>query len=132
MLVLHVHYAFTCTVHVYAPVCFNHILTIPSLFFHTHFLSLSHFFPPISSSLAIDDGDHLRAIHFLETLELTKEVEAMWNTLAGITLQEGQLKMAERYTYINTCSSLTCTVYKCYSDIYITIEPHIKGLAVHI
>ena len=91
-------YAFTCTVHVYAPVCFSHILTIPSLFFHTHFLSLSHFFPPISSSLAIDDGDHLRAIHFLETLELTKEVEAMWNTLAGITLQEGQLKMAERYT----------------------------------
>ena len=61
----------------------------------------THIFSPyliFSSSLAIDDGDHLRAIHFLETLELTKEVEAMWNTLAGITLQEGQLKMAERYT----------------------------------
>ncbi|XP_019854623.1 PREDICTED: intraflagellar transport protein 172 homolog isoform X2 [Amphimedon queenslandica] len=50
----------------------------------------------IEFGTAIDDGDHLRAIHFLETLELTKEVEAMWNTLAGITLQEGQLKMAER------------------------------------
>ena len=101
-------------------ICFNHILTIPSIFFHTHFLSQSHFFPPISS-LAIDDGDHLRAIHFLETLELTKEVEAMWNTLAGITLQEGQLKMAERYTYINTFSSLTCTVHKCYSDMYMYV-----------
>ena len=56
-------------------------------------------------SLAIDDGDHLRAINFLETLELTKEVEAMWNTLAGITLQEGQLKMAERYVHVN--------LYKC-------------------
>ena len=122
MLVLHVHYyACTCTVHVHAPVCFNHILTFPSLFFHTNFHSLFHFFPPISPSLAIDDGDHLRAIHFLETLELTKEVEAMWNTLAGITLQERQLKMAERYTYINTCSSLTCTVHKCYSDMYMYV-----------
>ena len=121
VLVLHVHYyACTCTVHLYAPVCFNPILTIPSLLSHTFSLPIS-FSPPISSSLAIDDGDHLRAIHFLETLELTKEVEAMWNTLAGITLQEGQLKMAERYTHISTCSSLTCTVYKCYSDMYMYV-----------
>lgn len=27
---------------------------------------------------------------------MTKEAEAMWRTLAGLTLQEGQLKMAER------------------------------------
>ena len=60
-------------------------------------------------SLAIDDGDHLRAINFLETLELTKEVEAMWNTLAGITLQEGQLKMAERYVHVHVHVNL----YKC-------------------
>ena len=61
-------------------------------------------------SLAIDDGDHLRAINFLETLELTKEVEAMWNTLAGITLQEGQLKMAERYVHIHVHVTFICAM----------------------
>ena len=54
--------------------------------------------------VAIDDGDHLRALQFLETLELTKEAEAMWRTLAGLTLQEGQLKMAERSAILLTPS----------------------------
>ena len=45
---------------------------------------------------------HLRALQFLETLELTKETEAMWRTLAGLTLQEGQLKMAERSAILLT------------------------------
>ena len=114
---MHVH-VLCMYMHLYALITYS---LFPLSFFTRIFSPNLIFSPPISSSLAIDDGDHLRAIHFLETLELTKEVEAMWNTLAGITLQEGQLKMAERYTYINTCSSLTCTVYKCYSDMYMYV-----------
>lgn len=47
-------------------------------------------------TLAIDDGDYLRALVFLETLEDSTDSEPMWRTLAELTLQEGLLKMAER------------------------------------
>ena len=47
-------------------------------------------------SAAVDDGNYLRALQFLEGLKLTKETQSMWMTLAGLTLQEGHLKMAER------------------------------------
>lgn len=48
-------------------------------------------------SVAIDDGDYLRALVFLETLKDSPETEAMWRTLAELTLQESSLKMAERF-----------------------------------
>ncbi len=50
----------------------------------------------IEFGTAIDDGDHLRALNFLETLEMTSETEAMWKTLGELTLQARQLKIAER------------------------------------
>lgn len=50
----------------------------------------------IEFGTAIDDGDHLRALNFLETLEMTSETEAMWKTLGDLTLQARQLKIAER------------------------------------
>ena len=45
---------------------------------------------------AIEDGDYLRALTFLESLEPSREAESMWKTLAELSLQEGLLKMAER------------------------------------
>ena len=50
----------------------------------------------IEFGTAIDDGDHLRALIFLETLEMTSETEAMWRTLGDLTLQARQLRIAER------------------------------------
>jgi len=50
----------------------------------------------IEFGTAIDDGDHLRALNFLEILEMTSETEAMWKTLGDLTLQARQLKIAER------------------------------------
>ena len=45
---------------------------------------------------AIEDGDYLRALTFLESLESGNEAESMWKTLGKLSLQEGFLKMAER------------------------------------
>nr|XP_032825685.1 intraflagellar transport protein 172 homolog [Petromyzon marinus] len=45
---------------------------------------------------AIDDGDHDRAVAFLETLEMGPEAEAMWRTLGRLALEARQLHIAER------------------------------------
>ena len=45
---------------------------------------------------AVDDGDYNRAVAFLEILEMSPETEAMWKTLAGLSLAERQLHIAER------------------------------------
>jgi intraflagellar transport protein 172 len=45
---------------------------------------------------AIEDGDYQRAVVFLETLELSPETEAMWRTLADLSLKAKQLHIAER------------------------------------
>ena len=50
----------------------------------------------IEFGTAVDDGDFLRALTFLETLEMSGESEAMWRLLAGLTLQAREIKMAER------------------------------------
>ena len=50
----------------------------------------------IEFGTAIDDRDYLRALSFLESLEMSSESEAMWSTLGSLTLQDRQLKMAER------------------------------------
>ena len=46
---------------------------------------------------AIEDGDYQRAVAFLETLELSSETEAMWRTLADLSLKAKQLHIAERW-----------------------------------
>ena len=50
----------------------------------------------IEFGTAIDDEDYQRALAFLETLEMTKESEAMWKTLAELTLSARQLVIASR------------------------------------
>lgn len=50
----------------------------------------------IEFGTAIDDRDFLRALNFLETLEMTSESEAMWKALRDLTLEAKQLKIAER------------------------------------
>ncbi len=45
---------------------------------------------------AVEDHDYLRALLFLETLEMTSETESMWRTLADLTLGARQLRMAQR------------------------------------
>ena len=50
----------------------------------------------IEFGTAIDDRDFLRALNFLETLEMTGESEAMWRALRDLTLEAKQLKIAER------------------------------------
>lgn len=50
----------------------------------------------IEFGTAIDDEDYQRALAFLETLEMTKETEAMWKTLAELTFSSRQLIMSER------------------------------------
>ena len=50
---------------------------------------------------AIEDKDYLRGLLFLENLEMSPETETMWKTLANLTLQERQLKLAQRYRH--TC-----------------------------
>lgn len=46
---------------------------------------------------AVEDQDYLRALLFLETLEMTSETESMWRTLADLTLGARQLRMAQRW-----------------------------------
>ena len=41
-----------------------------------------------------DDGDFNRAITYLESLETTPETEAMWRTLARLSLENKQLHVA--------------------------------------
>ena len=50
----------------------------------------------IEFGTAIEDGDYLRGLNFLETLEMTAESEAMWKTLGELTMAARQLKIAER------------------------------------
>ena len=50
----------------------------------------------IEFGTAIDDHDYLRALTFLETLEMTPETEAMWKSLGDLALKARQLKIAER------------------------------------
>ena len=50
----------------------------------------------IEFGTAIDDGDFNRAIAFLESLSLNAETEAMWRTLAKLSLEAKQLAIAER------------------------------------
>ena len=50
----------------------------------------------IEFGTAIDDADFNRAITFLESLEMTAETEAMWRTLAKLSLESKQLQIAER------------------------------------
>ena len=50
----------------------------------------------IEFGTAIDDGDFNRAITFLESLDMTPETEAMWRTLAKLSLESKQLQIAER------------------------------------
>ncbi len=50
----------------------------------------------IEFGTAVDDEDYQRALAFLETLELTKESESMWKTLAELTLSARQLIIAAR------------------------------------
>ncbi|RXG52407.1 Intraflagellar transport protein [Armadillidium vulgare] len=45
---------------------------------------------------AIDDGDYLRAMNYLETLPFTPESESMWRTLAKLSIEENRLFIAER------------------------------------
>ena len=56
----------------------------------------------IEFGTAVDDRDYLRALSFLEGLEMSGESEAMWGTLGQLSLQDRKLKIAERYihTYI--------------------------------
>ena len=51
----------------------------------------------IEFGTAIDDRDYLRALSFLESVEMTSETEAMWHTLAELTLRDRKLRMAERF-----------------------------------
>ena len=55
----------------------------------------------IEFGTAIDDRDHIRALNFLETLEMTGETEAMWRTLGELALNARRLKIAERYLSIS-------------------------------
>ncbi|KAL5460471.1 hypothetical protein EMCRGX_G033922 [Ephydatia muelleri] len=50
----------------------------------------------IEFGTAMDDGDFIRALKFLETLEMTRETEAMWKSLGELTLEASQLHIAER------------------------------------
>lgn len=50
----------------------------------------------IEFGTAMEDGDLLRAVAFLETLESTPESDAMWSTLAKKALQEQNLIVAAR------------------------------------
>ena len=51
----------------------------------------------IEFGTAIDDGDFNRAVVYLESLEVgAPETEAMWRTLAKLSLEGKQLHTAER------------------------------------
>jgi intraflagellar transport protein 172 len=50
----------------------------------------------IEFGTAIDDGDFNRAIAYLESLDVSPETEAMWRTLARLSLEGKQLHVAER------------------------------------
>ncbi|KAK8378095.1 hypothetical protein O3P69_018808 [Scylla paramamosain] len=50
----------------------------------------------IEFGTAVDDGDYLRAMNYLETLPLTAEAETMWRTLGRLTLEGRHLYIAER------------------------------------
>lgn len=50
----------------------------------------------IEFGTAIDDGDYVRAVTFLETLDMTSETEVMWKTLSKLALDARQLHIAQR------------------------------------
>ena len=47
-----------------------------------------------------DDGDFNRAITYLESLEATPETEAMWRTLARLSLENKQLHVAGNSVFL--------------------------------
>ena len=56
---------------------------------------------PLDESLidfgtAIDDQDYLRAIDILDNLEVTSEVEAMWQQLSTMAVASGDIRIAHR------------------------------------
>lgn len=56
---------------------------------------------PLDESLidfgtAIDDQDYLRAIDILDNLEVTAEVEAMWQQLSTMAVASGDIRIAQR------------------------------------
>ncbi|XP_015754892.1 PREDICTED: intraflagellar transport protein 172 homolog [Acropora digitifera] len=50
----------------------------------------------IEFGTAVDDGDFVRAVTYLESLEMSLETEAMWKTLSRLALEARQLHIAER------------------------------------
>ena len=50
----------------------------------------------IEFGTAVEDGDFNRAVEYLEKLEMTAETEAMWRTLARMSLESRHLHIAER------------------------------------
>lgn len=56
---------------------------------------------PLDESLidfgtAIDDRDYLRAIDILDDLDVTSEVEAMWQQLSSMAVASGDIRIAQR------------------------------------
>ena len=61
-----------------------------------HYYSFFLFQAGIEFGTAVEDGDFNRAVEYLEKLEMTAETEAMWRTLARMSLESRQLHVAER------------------------------------
>ena len=62
----------------------------------------------IEFGTAMDDGDFIRALRFLETLEMTRETEAMWKSLGELALEASQLHIAERCVCVRVCCVCVC------------------------
>ena len=65
----------------------------------------------IEFGTAIDDRDYLRALSFLESLNMSSESEAMWHTLAQLSLQDRKLRIAERlvgFANVHVTSCFVC------------------------
>ena len=67
----------------------------------------------IEFGTATDDRDYLRALSFLEGLEMSGESEAMWRTLAQLTLKDRKLKIAERSVRGRVSERCACTFAVC-------------------
>eukprot|EP00056_Hartaetosiga_gracilis_P018831 m.12051 g.12051 ORF g.12051 m.12051 type:complete len:1743 (+) comp7113_c0_seq1:45-5273(+) len=59
----------------------------------------------IEFGTAVEDGDYVRAVMFLENIDDTPESRAMWSTLAELSLKADELAVAERcYSAIGNIS----------------------------
>ena len=63
---------------------------------HDPLPSVFHLQAGIEFGTAVEDGDFNRAVEYLEKLEMTAETEAMWRTLARMSLESRHLHIAER------------------------------------